>query len=76
MIDNCMSKTDWDSYFICFFSFVLLFIFGCFTGILQVWDVRTDCKTPVRDPGQSGRSQGTTTNSGGDVCGGVKWAAL
>ena len=55
---------------------MLPFIFGCFIGILQVWDVCTDRKAPRKDPGQSSRSQGTTTNPRGDVCGKVKWAAL
>ena len=55
---------------------MLLFIFRCFTGILRVWDIRTNHNTLAEDPEESSRSQGTTTNPGGDVCGGVKWAAL
>jgi hypothetical protein len=51
---------------------VLPFIFGCFIGILQVWDVCTDRKAPRKDPRQSSCSQGTITNPRGDVCGKVK----
>jgi hypothetical protein len=42
----------------------------------RLTDVRTDRRAPAKDLGESSRSQGTTTNPRGDVCGGVKWAAL
>jgi hypothetical protein len=46
----------------------------CFTNAKQdrLTDVRTDCRVLVRDFGKSSRSQGTTTNLEGDVCGRVK----
>jgi hypothetical protein len=51
-------------------------LFGCFAEQDRLADVRTDCRAPAEDPGESSRSQGTTTKSGRDVYGGVKWAAL
>jgi hypothetical protein len=54
---------------------VLPFIFRCFTGILQVQGVCTDRRALSEYPRESSSSQGTTTKSGGDVCGRVKWAA-
>jgi hypothetical protein len=50
-------------------------VFRCFAKQDRLADVRTDCRAPAEDPGESSRSQGTTTKSGRDVCGGVKWAA-
>jgi hypothetical protein len=50
-------------------------LFRCFAEQDRLTDVRTDCRAPAEDLGESSRSQGTTTKSGGDVCGGVKWAA-
>ena len=37
-------------------------------------DVYTDYRALAEDLEESSRSQGTTTNPRGDVCGGVKWA--
>jgi hypothetical protein len=61
----------------------LLQVFGCFSGLFQMFckqdrltDVCTDRRAPAKDLGKSSRSQGTTTNPRGDVCGRVKWAAL
>jgi hypothetical protein len=50
--------------------------FRCFAKQDRLTDVPTDRRAPAKDLGQSSRSQGTTTNPRGDVCGGVKWAAL
>jgi hypothetical protein len=62
------------SYFICLVSLVLCYL--SFSDILQVFykpsDVYTDHRALVEDPEESSRSQGTTTNPGGDVCGRVK----
>jgi hypothetical protein len=50
-------------------------LFRCFAEQDRLADVRTDRRAPAEDPGESSRSQGTTTKLGEDVCGGVKWAA-
>jgi hypothetical protein len=50
-------------------------LFRCFAKQDKLADVRTDYRAPAEDPGKSTRSQGTTTKSGRDVCGRVKWAA-
>jgi hypothetical protein len=58
------------SLFLCYLSF---------SDILQefykLMDICTDRRALSEYPGKSSRSQGTTTKSGGDVCGRVKWAA-
>jgi hypothetical protein len=51
-------------------------LFGCFAEQDRLTDVRTDYRALAVGFGESSRSQGTTTNPRGDVCGGVKWAAL
>jgi len=58
-------------------------LFGCFLDVFRCFakqdrpsDVHIDHRAPAEDLEESSRSQGTTTNPGGDVCGGVKWAAL
>jgi hypothetical protein len=55
-------------------------LFRSFSDVLatqdRLTDVRTDCRAPAKALGKSSRSQGTTTNSGGDVCGRAKWASL
>jgi hypothetical protein len=50
-------------------------LFGCFTKQDRLTDICTDRRAPAEDPEESSRSQGTTTKSGKDVCGKVKWAA-
>jgi hypothetical protein len=43
-----------------------------FTGLGRLYRLQGTCK----DPKQYSRSQGTTTNLRGDVCGRVKWVVL
>jgi hypothetical protein len=58
-------------------------LFGCYTDVFRCFaeqnrltDVCTGRRVPTEDLEESSRSQGTTTNPRGDVCGGVKWASL
>jgi hypothetical protein len=47
-------------------------LFRCFAKQDRLMDVCTNRKAPAEDPRESSCSQGTTTKSGGDVCGRVK----
>ena len=58
-------------------------LFGCFSDVFRCFakqdrpsDVHTDHRAPAEDLEESSRSQGTTTNPRGDVCGGVLWSTL
>ena len=49
-------------------------VFRCFAKQDRPSDVYTDHRALAEDLEESSRSQGTTTNPGGDVCGGVSWS--
>jgi len=51
-------------------------VFRCFAKQDKPSDVCTDHRALAEDLEESSRSQGTTTNPRGDVCGGVSWSTL